>query len=729
MNRKSRVVTSTVLQYESVECGAASLKIVMAYLGKILPLAELRERCGISRDGVTAVQLKRAAQSYGLEVKAFRRSASDLLKTGHYPCILFWNFNHFLVLEGFERGQAFLSDPASGRRRVDWEEFQTSFTGVVLELHPGPSFKRGGSEPGLYRWVPSLLKPYLSLIPWLALVSLAGALPELFIAGATSQFIDGFLQEGRENIAIPTIWITGIAVLVLIALLNLQKLLLRSLGFLLLKRISSLLYISLFSLPYRYFVQRMRGEVATRLILPFSLVQLSVNGVIDFVLSLGSGLLALLVGLLISPWLSLLTVAIAGGNSALTLWIREVRKGENYKLAVLQGKADGIGMYVIQCIESIKASGLENESFMQWSGSFNDALAELQKQSLATSLAGLIGTTSGFLLRCGVILLGGVLIILGQITLGELMAFQFLMGMIQAPLQQLNLLSSQLQQLDGEVGRVNDVIDNDVDPMVRSFQMPSAPDRPQRQLAGSLELRDLEYQFSSTTSPMFGGLNFSLQAGAHLAIVGGSGSGKSTLLRLIAGLYRPSQGRILYDGRDWLDWDDPTLRASIALVSQDVFLFPATLEQNLSLWDPRFSSSDALTALAEAGLLDDLGGAAALAIHLGEGGGNLSGGQRQRVEIARALLRQPTVLLMDEATSALDERREQQILTAVKRMPRTLVTVAHRMYGAQISDWVLVLEQGQLVEQGHPKELAEANGHYQRLLEAELVSAPAGRSQ
>jgi ABC-type bacteriocin/lantibiotic exporter with double-glycine peptidase domain len=153
MKGQSRVVTSTVIQYEAVECGAASLKIVMGYLGKILPLAELRERCGISRDGVTAVQLKRAAQSYDLEVKAFRRSASDLLKTGHYPCILFWNFNHFLVLEGFERGQAFLSDPASGRRRVDWEEFQTSFTGVVLELHPGPSFKRGGSEPGLYRWL------------------------------------------------------------------------------------------------------------------------------------------------------------------------------------------------------------------------------------------------------------------------------------------------------------------------------------------------------------------------------------------------------------------------------------------------------------------------------------------------------------------------------------------------------------------------------------------------
>ena len=729
MKRKSRVVTPSVLQYESVECGAASLKIVMGYLGKILPLSEIRDRCGISRDGVTAVQLKRAAQSYGLEVKAFRSSAEKLLEAGDFPCILFWNFNHFLVLEGFEKGQAFLSDPAQGRCRVSWDDFQASFTGVVLRLSPGPAFRSGGLEPSLYRWMPALLRPYLGILPWLAMVSITVALPDLFIAGATSQFIDGFLQEGRNNIALPVIWITAIAALVLIALINLQKILLRNLSNLLLKRISSLLYISLFSLPYRYFVQRMRGEVATRLLLPFSFVQLSINGIIDFLLSLGSGLLALLVGLLISPWLSLLTVLIAGGNSLLTLRIRELRKDDNQKLAMLQGKAEGIGMYVIQCIESIKASGLENESFKQWSASFNDSLAELQKQSLATALVGLIGTTSGFLLRCCVILLGGVLIIWGQLTLGELMAFQFLMDMIQAPLQQLNLLSSQLQQLDGEMGRINDVIDSDIDPMVRSFQVSSTADQPQRQLAGELELRDLGFRFSSTTPMMFSGLNLTMKAGQHLAIVGGSGSGKSTLLRLLAGLYSPSQGRILYDGRDWLDWDDPTLRASIALVSQDVFLFPASLEQNLTLWDPRFGSSDALAALEEAGLLDDLGGAGALGLHLGEGGGNLSGGQRQRVEIARALLRHPTLLLMDEATSALDDRRERQILTAAKRTPRTLVTVAHRMYGAQISDWVLVFDQGQLVEQGPPGDLAELDGPYRRLLEAELVGVAGGSSR
>ena len=729
MKRKSRVVTPTVLQYESVECGAASLKIILGYLGKILPLSEIRDRCGISRDGVTAVQLKRAAQSYGLKVKALRRSADALLSSGHYPCILFWNFNHFLVLEGFEKNKACISDPASGRYSVSWEDFQTSFTGVVLELRPGPTFSIGGSEPSLYRWIPVLLRPYLGILPWLAMVSITVALPELFIAGATSVFVDGFLQDGRENIAVPVIWVAGIAVITMVVLINLQKLLLRNLANLLLKRLSSLLYVSLFTLPYRFFVQRMRGELATRLILAFSLVKLSINGVIDFLLTLGAGVMAMLVGILISPLLSLITLLIAASNSILTLWIREKRKGDNQKLAILQGKSQGIGMYVIQCIESIKASGLENESFKEWSAKFNDSLVELQKQSLASAVIGLIGTTSGFLLRSSVILAGGVLIILGQLTLGELMAFQFLVSMIQAPLQQLTLLSSQLQNLDGEMGRFNDVIDSDADPMVRSFQFTGVSDQTQRQLAGNLELQDLGYQFSSTTPMMFSGLNLTLAAGKHLAIVGGSGSGKSTLLRLIAGLYQPSKGKLLYDGRDWLSWDDPTLRTSIALVSQDVFLFPATLEQNLSLWDPRYSSNDALKALEMAGLLEDLGGAGALGLHLGEGGGNLSGGQRQRVEIARALLRNPTLLLMDEATSALDDRREREILTAVKSTSPTLVTVAHRMYGAQISDWVLVLDQGQLVEQGPPRELAEIDGPYNRLLGAELVGVPSGGSR
>ena len=718
----SRIKTPAVLQYEAVECGAASLKIVLGYFGRVVSLPELRDRCGISRDGVTAIQLKRAAQSYGLEVRAYRCSAELLRKQAKPPLILFWNFNHFLVLEGFEGEKAYLSDPASGRRTVAWDEFSTSFTGVVLECSPGDGFERGGSDPSLYHQLPSLVRPYAAVMPWVLMVALVGSLPELFIAGSTAQFIDAFLQEGRENIAIPVIWITAIAAVVLVGLLNLQKLLLRSIGNLLVRRLASLIYVSLFSLPYRYFLQRMGGELAGRLMLPFSLVQLSVNGVMDFLLSLGSGLLALVVGLMISPWLALLTLAIAGGNAAFSLWMREVRKGENMRLAMVQGKAQGTAMAVVQGVESIKASGLENEAFVMWAASFNEALEELQKQSLVNSLVGLVGSTSGFLLRTSVILLGGLLIILGQLSLGELMAFQFLMAMIQAPLQQLTLLSSQLQQLDGEMGRLNDVVDTAVDPHVRSFLLPSAGEE-ERQLKGHIEVHDLAFQFSHTTPLLFEGLQLDLQPGQHLAIVGASGSGKSTLLRVLSGLLEPTRGSLLYDGRPWLSWDDATLRGSMALVSQDVFLFAATLQDNLSLWDPRFTQIELLDALEQAGLLQELGGAAALQRPIQEGGGNLSGGQRQRVEIARALLRQPSILLMDEATSALDDRRERQVLRAVKQRSCTLITVAHRLHSAEISDLVLVLERGVPVELGHPKELAaRAEGPFRRLLDAERAS-------
>lgn len=720
-----RITTPTVLQYEAVECGAASLKIIMGYFGRVVTLAELRERCGISRDGVTAIQLKRTAQSYGLEVRAYSSSAEQLRQHASVPVVLFWNFNHFLVLEGFEHDKAYLSDPASGRRSVTWEEFQTSFTGVVLEFKPGEGFLRGGSDPSLYHRVPQLIRPYTSVLSWLLLIAGVAAIPELFIAGATAQFIDSFLQEGRLNIAVPVVWITSIAAVVLIAILNLQKLLVRTLGNLLTRRVASLLYVSLFSLPYRYFLQRMGGELSQRLLLPFVLVQLGVNGVVDFMLSLGSGLLALVVGLFISPLLVLFTLLLSGGNAAFSLWMREWRKGDNFRLAMVQGKAMGVGMGVVQGIESVKASGLENEAFVQWFASFNEGLEELQKQSLANSFVGLVGTTSGFLLRTGVILLGGLLIIIGRLSLGELMAFQFLMGMIQAPLQQLSLLTSQLQQLDGEMGRLNDVVDTDADEQVRSFSLALADQTaPEGQLQGKITIRDLAFQFSHTTPRLFAGLNLDLSPGQHLAIVGGSGSGKSTLLRVISGLLQPTEGSILYDDRLWMAWDDASLRRSLALISQDVFLFKASLYENLTLWDPRFSKSDALQALKDAGLLEDLGGAAALQQELQEAGRNLSGGQRQRVEIARALLRQPSLLLMDEATSALDEGREHQVIAAVKRTPRTLITVAHRLHSAQVSDLVLVLHQGELVELGHPNDLAaRADGPYRRLLDAEQATA------
>jgi ABC-type bacteriocin/lantibiotic exporter with double-glycine peptidase domain len=724
-----RVVTPIVIQYEAAECGAACLKIVLDYYGKIITLSELREKCGTSRDGVTAKQIKTVASEYGLDVRAYSCSSKNLQNRGSFPCIIHWDFDHFLVVEGFTDEQAYLNDPMYGRRNIYMEDFEECFTGVVLDLKPRHDFKKGGQEDLLYRWIPRIFAPYKSLLLWLIVISVAGAIPELFIAGATSQFIDSYLQEGRQNIAVPAIWVTSIAILILIVLLSLQKLILRQAGSQLMRRISSILYISLFSLPFKYFVTRTRGEVATRLILPFTLVQLSISGVADFLLSLGSGIFGLLVGLFISPTLSLLTSAVAGATTVATLRIRESRKAQNYNLAYLEGKIDGIGIHVIQSIESVKASGLENAAFISWSAVFTEIQRELQQQSLASALIGLLGSTSGLALRISIILIGGYLIIIGKISLGELMAFQFLAGMIEEPLMQLGTLVSQLQELDGEIGRMNDVVDNEVDPYVRSFYIGTTGNqgkkeikREQRFLTGRIEAKRIGFQFRRDSSMMFDGLSFTIEAGQHISVVGDSGSGKSTLIHLLTGLEKPTQGELLYDNRLWIDWDDSTLRSSIASVSQEVSLFSTSLENNITLWDPRFSSDEVIYALNEVGLLDELGGTGSLGLQINEGGVNLSGGQRQRIEIARSLLRRPKILFMDEATSSLDERREKQILANIKKRNPTLVTVAHRLHSAQCSDWVLVLKKGQLVEMGEPKSLAMAGGYYQRLLKSELVN-------
>ncbi len=726
-----RIKTSSVIQAESAECGAVCLKIILSYYGKVVPISTLREICGTGRDGITAFQLKHAAATFGLNTKAVKISAEDLYYQGTFPSIIYWDFDHFVVLEGFDGDDnAYFNDPVSGRRSVEWDHFELCFTGIVLTLSPGSDFKVGGQNENLYRWMPALLRPYQKLLKWLILLSFSLVIPELFLAGATSQFVDGFLLEGRQNIALPVIWISIISILLLTAMLIFEQMILRKAAKHFVKRVSSLIYVSLFSLPYHFFILRMRGDLATRLVLPFSLVELSINGVAEFLLALGSGCVVVLASFFISPVLSVFTISIALLNFLLVMRLRNSRKDQNYYLANLEAQVDGIGMSVVQSIESVKASGLENESFVHWSAIFTKALTESQKQSIASSQIGLIGDASSLLIQTGVLLLGGYLIISGQLTLGGLMAFLFLMSFIQKPLGELNAFTSQLQDLDGEVGLLNDVVDHKVDSKVRSFDLPliSTPNASTTSpssvlLRGDLDLIDLGFKFTTTSSMMFSPLSLQIRSGQHVSVVGASGSGKSTFMNLIAGLHSPTVGQILYDGKSWLEWDDAELRSALSFVSQEIHLFSATLADNVTLWDTSFSSEAVISALDSVDLLTELGGVACLEKPINEGGTNLSGGQRQRIQIARSLLRQPRLLLMDEATSSLDEFTEKKVFDSIKNRKITLITAAHRLYSAQISDYILVFNEGQLVQEGPPMDLANVPGIYKDLLQQELLLA------
>jgi NHLM bacteriocin system ABC transporter peptidase/ATP-binding protein len=722
--QRHRVKARTRLQYEAAECGAASLGTILAYFGRVVELGELRLACGVNRDGSNAKQVLVAGRQYGLKARAYRCSGDQLRREGQFPCVVFWGFNHFLVVEGFDASHAFLSDPAQGRVRVEMEEFLDNFTGIVLEFEPGPEFQTGGDERSPLLSLPATLAPYRHSIAVLLLVSSAQAVLTLLVAGFTSTFIDSFLQNQRFYFGIPLIWLLLITLLAWLALLAGQFLVLRRMELLLSKRLTADLFRKLFQVTFAFYQARFQGEIASRMLLGMETTQVVVAQMLRFGLSLWIGLFVLIFALVISPWLALLVLVVMVGNLVLNWWLTDQRYDANRRLAIEQGKAQGKGLQGINNIETLKASGLEFDFLSQWQGSFGNVVTQNQQLGAQMALATITASGSTFLLSALIITAGGLLIIAGKMSLGTLVAFQFLQGQLTAPISSLPQLNATLQQLIGSLGRLDDLKRSDDDPLVRSFALPAHSSPPQEgqqdRLQGRLDLENLSYSFNPVSPPFISNLSLSIPAGSQLAIVGGSGSGKTTLIRVLAGLYQPSGGRLLFDGQPWEHYGDRLMRDSLAYVPQQVFMFNASIHDNITLWRSGYRLQDLEEAASDAQILNTITShPEAFARHLKDNGSDLSGGERQRMELCRALLRSPSILLLDEATSALDNATQMRVLDALKARGLTVVSVAHRLDAALRSDQVLVMAQGAVVELGSPQELLAQNGAFRALVDSE----------
>jgi ATP-binding cassette subfamily B protein len=737
---KERVKARTCLQYEGAECGAASLATILAYFGRIVELSELRQACGVNRDGSNAKQVLQAARLYGLTARAYRSSGEQLKEQGKFPCVVFWGFNHFLVVEGFDDTYAYLSDPAQGRARVIMEEFLDSFTGIVLEFEPGPSFATGGSQRSPLLNLPGTLLPYSGSLLLLLLVASAQAVVTLLVAGLTSTFIDSFLQNEQRAFGIPILWLLLLVVLAWLALLSVQFAVLRRMQLVLSKRLTAGLFRKLFQLNFDFFQARFQGEIASRLLLGMQTTQVVVAQLLRFGVSLWVGLLVLMMALVISGWLALLVLLVMGGNLLLNWWLTDQRYDANRKLSVEQGKTQGKGLQGINNIETLKASGLEFDFLSQWQGSFGNVVVESQQLGSQMALASIAAGGSSFLLSALIITFGGLLIIAGKLSLGSLVAFQFLQGQLIAPISTLPQLNATLQQLIGDLGRLDDLKNSSDDPLVRSFAISTdditsdnadlhsdstnqnATDNNAR-LLGAIELRGINYRFDSISPPFIADLDLSIAAGSQLAIVGGSGSGKTTLIRLLAGLYQPSAGELLFDGRPWQQHGDAVMRRSLAYVPQQVFMFNASIQDNITLWRPGYSLGDLEEAARDANVLETITAQPeAFQRTLRDNGSDLSGGERQRLELCRALLRKPSILLLDEATSALDNATQSQVLDTFARRGLTVISVAHRLDAALRSDQVLVMRAGKVIERGSPQQLLCQEGPFWELVQAEQSS-------
>ena len=701
---------------EAVECGAAALGSVLAYFGRVVTLEELRLACGVSRDGSKASNLVKAARNYGLIPHAYKKEPDDLGDLD-LPLIVFWNFNHFVVVDGFGKDKVYLNDPAVGPRTVTSAEFDRAFTGVVITFEVGPEFEKGGRFPSLRSGLANRLRGSEHALIFTILVGLCLTVPGLVIPTFTRTFVDNVLVGGLSDWARPLLLAMLGTLIVVIALNWLQQYYLF--------RMSQKLYIAgsarffwhVLRLPVEFFNLRFAGDIAARAGLNHAIAALLSGQLASSALAVLSIVFYAAVMLQYSIPLTLLGIGFAAVNLLALRVIARRRVDASRRLGQETGKLISASYSGLQMIETLKASGTDSDFFARWAGYQAKALNAQQELAVYTAFLLAIPALLASLSTAAILALGGDRVIAGSLSIGSLVAFQALMASFSSPVNRLVGLAGTAQEVEADMARLDDVLHHPLDPVTESDRAPrSAPGR----LEGELELRNITFGYSRLEPPLIANFSLHIRPGGRVALVGGSGSGKSTIARLVAGVYEPWNGDILFDGQSRAVLGRDALTTSLAAVDQDVFLFEGSVEQNLSLWDVTLAESRMVSAAMDARIHDDVAGrAGGYASVIEEGGRNFSGGQRQRLEIARALANNPRILILDEATSALDALTEQQIDDALRRRGCTCLIVAHRLSAIRDCDEIVVLEQGHVVQRGTHDEMKLVDGPYAHLIAAE----------
>lgn len=714
-----RVKTPTVLQMEAVECGAAALAIILGYHGRIVPLEELRLECGVSRDGSKASNVLRAARRYGLNAKGFKYENIDKLYDLPLPVILFWNMNHFLVLEGFRKGKVYLNDPASGPRVVSLEELDASFSGVVLTFEKGPEFRPAGEKPSMWAAFRKRLQGSTHALAYVMLCGLFLVVPGLVIPTFSRVFIDDYLVGGRQAIVTPLLIGMALTALLRMALTYLQEYYLLRLETKLALSTSTQFFNHILRLPVSYFAQRYAGEIGSRLQINDKVAE-TISGklattVVDSLLVVFYAVLMMLYDV---P-LTLLCIAIALLNVGGMKLVARRRVDASRRLQQDYGKLMGTAMNGLQLLETIKATGGESEFFARWAGYQAKALRSQQELDTLSQLLTAVPPFVSNLTTAMILLLGSMKVMDGGMTVGMLVAYQSLMASFNKPLATLVSFGAAVQELEADMNRLDDVLRFPMDEQYRRNGRPSARLREAQvpKLAGEVELRDVTFGYSPLDPPLIENFNLKVRPGRRVAIVGRSGSGKSTISKLLAGLYQPWSGQILFDGVPVEQLPPDLVRNSLAFVDQDIFLFGGTVYENVTMWDSTLPRAGVTRACRDAAIDDDIQARAdKYDARVEEGGRNFSGGQRQRLEIARALVGDPTILVLDEATSALDPATELWVDEAVRRRGCTCIIIAHRLSTIRDADEIIVMERGKIVQRGTHDELKDQPGLYAELI-------------
>ena len=708
--------TPIIMQLEALECGAASLAMIMAYYDKWIPLEQVRVDCGVSRNGSSAKNILKAAQKYGFKTKGFAFNINKLKERGNFPAIIHWGGGHFVVLNGFRGNKAIINDPAKGLMKVDLKTFDQFFTGIYLEIIPDENFVPSGKRKSIFAFAKKRLKGAAPLIVFFSITTIVFYLFSVLNPITSQVFVDYLLGGNNPDWLLPFIYIVaGIGVLqvVVTAVQSLYNYKIKGK----LDLIGSTTYIwRILRLPIEFFSQRMVGDLQSRQSENASIAETLVN--VFAPLLFNAIMIAVYLTIMIPrSWiLTLIGVGTIVLNAFLSRYISKVRVNISRVQARDKSKLNAMTSKGIEMIETIKSNGAENAYFDSWMEVQNNVVEGEAKMAKTNQFLGLLPSFISLLANYSVLILGVYYTIKGEFTIGSILAFQGLLGAFMSPALAMINSGQTLQEMRTQMERVDDVLEYPLDKNVtREIETDKIS-----KIRGNLVLKNIVFGYSRLDEPILKDFNLEIKQGQKVAIVGTTGSGKSTISKLISGLYAPWSGEIYFNGKKIEEIDHEIFTSSIAVVDQDITLFEDTVMNNVKMWDESIEDYEAIMACNDAQIheliLHREGGYNAPVL---EGGRNFSGGEKQRLEIARSLASDPSIIILDEATSALDAKTEHEVVKAIKARGITTIVIAHRLSTIRDADMIVVLEKGRIVEQGTHEELVQLKGIYYELVKNE----------